>query len=64
MATRLLMVDLHGDVVNIAARLQGRMSAERHLCLRDPCAITWHGRQDVTFEEFGALDLEEHRPTG
>ena len=49
--------DLHGDVVNIAARLQAECPPSV-ICVSRSVRDHMHGRQDVTFEGFGALDLK------
>jgi TolB-like protein/class 3 adenylate cyclase len=49
--------DLHGDVVNVAARLQAQCPAGA-ICVTRPVRDHVRGRLDLTFEELGALDLK------
>jgi adenylate cyclase len=49
--------DVHGDVVNVAARLQAECPPGG-ICVSRSVRDHVHGRLDLTFEELGALDLK------
>ena len=49
--------DLHGDVVNVAARLQAECPPGG-ICVTRPVRDYVHGRFDLTFEELGELNLK------
>ena len=47
--------DLHGDAVNVAARLQAECPTGA-ICVSKSVRDHVHGRQDLAFEELGALE--------
>ena len=49
--------DLHGDAVNVAARLQAECPPGG-ICVSRSVRDHVHGRLDLAFEELGALDLK------
>ena len=49
--------DLHGDAVNVAARLQAECPPGG-ICVSRPVRDHVHGRLDLVFEELGALNLK------
>ena len=49
--------DLHGDAVNVAARLQAECPTGA-ICVSKSVRDHVHGRQDLAFEELGALRLK------
>ncbi len=49
--------DLHGDAVNVAARLQAECP-QGGICVSRSVRDHVHGRLDLAFEELGALDLK------
>ena len=49
--------DLHGDAVNVAARLQAECPPGG-ICVSRSVRDHVHGRLDLTFEELGPLDLK------
>ena len=55
--------DVHGDVVNVAARLQAECPPGG-ICVSRAVRDHVQDRLDLVFEELGALKSEEHQPTG
>ena len=55
--------DLHGDAVNIAARLEAK-SPEGRMCVSRPIRDYMQGRLDLAFEPIGELTLKKHRAAG
>ena len=55
--------DLHGDGVNIAARLEAECPVGG-ICVSRSVRDHVHGRLDLAFEPIGAADAEEHRTAG
>jgi adenylate cyclase len=55
--------DIHGDVVNVAARLQTECPPGR-VCVSRSVRDHVRDRLGLEFEELGALNLEEYQPAG
>ena len=55
--------DLHGDAVNVAARIQAECPPGG-ICVTRSVRDHVHERLDLAFEELGAARSEEHRPAG
>src|SRR5215475_2813230 len=49
--------DVHGDVVNVAARLQAECTPGG-ICVSRPVRDHMHGRLDIAFEALGSLSLK------